>query len=826
MHQCNTCDKIFATISSLNLHTKIHTGIQFSCEVCSKTFNRKSTLIRHRLIHNNPKTLKLNGRSLVKPKINESVLNDVLPYCEPSTSAHVNKGEKRVYEFDNCWDDSEVDRLCLQADSNEINVTVNNKPMQSISIPYCEPSTSTNVNKGEKRTYESDDCWDDSEIDRLCLQADSKERKTKKFRMSNINDNRFSLIQKAFGGLHKTFYKKNLKQTLNYETFLEETRLELIKLLKNLLNESPIKYSLKLESTYIIPNNAEVKENRSFKTTSRSLYVSSPINEFLNEDFTKLLLEQEEYQGKGSGFTLEKIDGILLYTDKYTPFGGGSYLPLPKEIESKRSTINVKNDDDNNCFIYSIMTKTINPVNASRITLQKKHFEENGHKYNFSGLTMPLTLEEITKFEKQNNNVSVNVYGLKKGIATYKNRTKKNHPQVEKNIVIPLRVCKDEKPDHFDLLMISNEAGQRHYCYITDLAKLVRSSMTSFCSKTVICRRCFKTYISKPGKPSKEELLRQHKERCRVNEPITPVMPESNTTTKFENWANTERHPVAIYADFEAVLFKHDSEELHNTQITHDHEPMSYCYYVKAKEDIPITLLQQFSIPTSPVLYRGDGLGEKGAVAKHFVQEIVKVARNISEMLQVNMPMTFKHADAKKHNDIVKRGSCPLCSKKFSTNNQPVRDHDHLTSNYRQTICNECNLNLKSPKFVPCFFHNLSNYDSHFIVTQLGYDDKPINVIPNTEEKFISFSKYVTKDFKIRFVDSNRFMASSLAKLTENLAKGDVEKFKETAKHFPQTDIGLITRKGVYPYEYTDSFEKLNETSLPSINEFYSSLNE
>ncbi|XP_050545446.1 uncharacterized protein LOC126907851 [Daktulosphaira vitifoliae] len=253
-------------------------------------------------------------------------------------------------------------------------------------------------------------------------------------------------------------------------------------------------------------------------------------------------------------------------------------------------------------------------------------------------------------------------------------------------------------------------------------------------------------------------------------------MPEPDTVTKFENWGNTERHPVVIYADFEAVLFKHKSEESleKNTQITHDHEPMSYCYYVKVRDDIPTSLLEQFSIPTYPVLFRGDGHGEKGAVAKHFVQEIVEVARNISQMLQVNLPMTFKQADAKKHNDIVKRGVCPLCNVKFSINNYPVRDHDHLTSKYKKTICNECNLKLKSPKFVPCFFHNLSNYDGHFIVTQLGYDDKPITVIPNSEEKFISFSKYVAKAFKIRFVDSNRFMASSLSKLVENLAKGDV----------------------------------------------------
>ena len=34
----------------------------------------------------------------------------------------------------------------------------------------------------------------------------------------------------------------------------------------------------------------------------------------------------------------------------------------------------------------------------------------------------------------------------------------------------------------------------------------------------------------------------------------------------------------------------------------------------------------------------------------------------------------------------------------------------------------------------------------------------------------------------------------------------------------------LLLRKGVYPYEYMDSWERFNETSLPSKEDFYSNL--
>ena len=124
------------------------------------------------------------------------------------------------------------------------------------------------------------------------------------------------------------------------------------------------------------------------------------------------------------------------------------------------------------------------------------------------------------------------------------------------------------------------------------------------------------------------------------------------------------------------------------------------------------------------------------------------------------------------------------------------------------------------PNFVPCFFHNLSNYDAHFIVTELGYDTKTISVIPNSQEKFISFSKYVNNDFSIRFIDSFRFMAPSLSTLATNLLTPGYEKFKETAKQFLPED------KGVYPYEYKDCWEKLSESTLPPKHEFYSTLTE
>jgi hypothetical protein len=69
-------------------------------------------------------------------------------------------------------------------------------------------------------------------------------------------------------------------------------------------------------------------------------------------------------------------------------------------------------------------------------------------------------------------------------------------------------------------------------------------------------------------------------------------------------------------------------------------------------------------------------------------------------------------------------------------------------------------------------------------------------------------------------------MASSLATLASNLLTDNFSKFRETAKVFKVEDLTLVTRKGVYPYEYMDSWGKLQETSLPRKEEFYNTLKE
>lgn len=135
-----------------------------------------------------------------------------------------------------------------------------------------------------------------------------------------------------------------------------------------------------------------------------------------------------------------------------------------------------------------------------------------------------------------------------------------------------------------------------------------------------------------------------------------------------------------------------------------------------------------------------------------------------------------------------------------------VMDHDHLTGEFRGPAYSICNLNFRNPDFIPVFFYNFAGYDAHLFIKKFGNDDGRFDLISNTEEKYISFTKYVNyntetgdrKSIKLRFLDSFKFLQSSLEKFAGKLR---TENFRELPTIFPEDFLGLVTRKYAYLYE-------------------------
>ena len=505
--------------------------------------------------------------------------------------------------------------------------------------------------------------------------------------------------------------------------------------------------------------------------------------------------------GGGSGWVFYKIIKLELHTVSYRPLRGNTWIPLPKELADKKAVINMKNKD-NECFKWCVLREE-NPKNDNAERVDKELMKKE-NTLNMEGIEYPVSFKDINKFEKQNPNISITVLGYN-----------------EKDKVHPLRVSENvyNRERNIILLLIERD-GVKHYCLVKNLSRLLSKQTSAHKKGTHICFRCLNPFWS-------HKSLEKHGEYCRNQEAVKINMPEKGTMLRFKHHERSEKVPFIIYADTEALI-----KEMHNcdpnpqnsyTKKYQKHEPVSFSYYIKCFDDNVY----------EPKLrnYTGEDAMEKFV---EWIEEDVKEIANIPDV-----EMIFGPDELDQFNSATK---CWICKEEFDDTadekgykkNEKVINHCHYTGRFRGAAHNSCNLKYKKPKFIPVVFHNLSGYDSHLFIKNLGYTDGNIDCIPNNEEKYISFTKntvtgsYTNKEgktkpikHKIRFIDSFKFMSTSLDNLVNNLPD---DAFNNLEGCYKGEKLSLVKRKGVYPYEYMNSLERFKENKLPPKEAFYSKL--
>ena len=160
---------------------------------------------------------------------------------------------------------------------------------------------------------------------------------------------------------------------------------------------------------------------------------------------------------------------------------------------------------------------------------------------------------------------------------------------------------------------------------------------------------------------------------------------------------------------------------------------------------------------------------------------------------------------------------CWICGGLIENTDNKVRDHCYITAKYKDAAHYSCNINLKISKKIPVIFHNLKGYDRHLIFKELSKFNVKTGVISNELEKYMAF----TLNKHLAFIDSMLFMSSSLDKLVKNLTDKD---FVFLSEESSGEQLKLVKEKGIYPYEYMNSFKKFKENKLPDKSKFFSSL--
>lgn len=545
----------------------------------------------------------------------------------------------------------------------------------------------------------------------------------------------------------------------------------------------------------VTPEGTETTENQTIyiHTITYSVDSSVDLRVFYNEMIkTYILTRIDDVVMRGSGFTLSRIEELTVQVNQHEPLFGTSYIKTPKYLESKKAILNVKNNDDQ-CFKYAILSAKF-PVksNANAVSSYLKHI----NKLNFNGIQFPVEIQQITKFEKQNPDISVNVYIFDKR-------------EVK---VFTLRLTKEVKTLHINLMLL-HENEKKHYCLIKSMSRLLGGQMSKNRTKKHFCFRCLNYFIDLYK-------FEAHKVECNIRNDCVIEMPTTeNNKMAFKNYKNQLQVPFIIYADIEALL-KSPEQQPNGTDKTivyQQHEAYNIAYYFKCSYD------------DKKSYYRSNR--GKNCI-EWFVKELYGLSKRVESILNSPTPLNMSMEDEVL---FAMTQECEICGKPYTSSDVRVRDHSHLTGKYRGSAHNECNLLYRESRIIPVVFHNLTDYDAHFLITKLaiGFNGN-IDIIPINEQRYISFTKKVmsvnvkhhSQLIKLRFIDSFRFMALSLDELSSFLPQQKKKiLFKEYIKFGMNVDqIEMLSRKGVLCYDYIDSWEKLNQETFPLKSQFFSKL--
>lgn len=618
---------------------------------------------------------------------------------------------------------------------------------------------------------------------------------------------------------------------------------------QELLNEFHImKLNTCFEAKFIKPAK-EKDESESWEyitmyiqTPNRVIDGSKNILQFYTRNITsKITTQISEMSGEnGSGWTLHEIVALVVNNNKHQSFNGASYIPLPVFFANKKAIINVKNSD-NQCFKWAVLAALHPEVKVANRVSSYVEFE---NELNFNNMTFPVTLNQLEIFERQNQTIAINVYAIDD---EYNHNTRKRE-----QIIVPIRITDYVKRKRIHLLWICsddclnknhceedlnaenelnpsiNELANEmdiisHYCYIKNLSKLVVSQCNSHNSKIWLCDRCLHYFYSEI-KLQKHVLECEEKNKCKI------TLPQKSSMQRWVSFNNHKRQlpvPFIVYADVESLL-----------------QPIAQQAEIGGKE-MPKGAYQKH-IPSSVGYYLHDLYHADKSKYKYytgadcinwFVDELYEISMQVASQIRYVTKMDLSCHEKELYH---KATICHICGKTFDGLDTKVRDHSHITGAFRGAAHNECNLKYQEARLLPVVFHNL-NYDSHFLIEILSsaFSGK-IDIIPINNEHYISFTKEVddsivhceqtdkfyNQKMKIRFIDSYRFLPSSLQKLASYLPRDRLIITNKEWSHLTPEKFNLLCKKGTYPYDYMDSSEKLNETQLPPKDMFYNKLND
>ena len=221
---------------------------------------------------------------------------------------------------------------------------------------------------------------------------------------------------------------------------------------------------------------------------------------------------------------------------------------------------------------------------------------------------------------------------------------------------------------------------------------------TLHCRRKRFCRYCLQAF-------STEEILTSHiKDWFKINGKQRIIMSKKGEYVKFKNYERKIKSPFISYADFESILVlenngKQNQEESYTNK---------YKNIMLAVMDVNLVCIDdKFRKPFKTYL------GEDAVY--NFINSLIKESKYCSGVIKkhFNKELVMTKEDNENFKNSAK---CWICDNGYIDNDVKVRDHFHITGQYRASAHRDCNINLRLNQKIPVVFRNLKNYDSYLIM--------------------------------------------------------------------------------------------------------------
>ena len=555
------------------------------------------------------------------------------------------------------------------------------------------------------------------------------------------------------------------------------------------------------------------------------------LKKLISDEFELLrnqVLALEVENQVGSGWTFECSEAFMISLTKLSNKTMGSYMNFEPRNEKgnvlkgfKKYTVNVKNSD-NKCSIYNIILSKFG-CNISGDPSNPKNLEPFMRLVDDTDVEYPTSEKDLLCLERNNKdtlNIAINVWRYVdcQRIEPYYISKIRRRGRTECNMLLIEETGQGDEPAHRHLIHIKdissffrNSCGlgqQRRHTYCPSCFHFKTESYTKMMSHWKVCTDS--NYFKKKYPEAKREFL-----------PDGNVIPTPNSY-------KSERPYLRGFFDFETL---HSPQENACTQCVTKLKKLGFsgtfeveCAHTNEQKTIRLTELPAICFSLLILDEQGEIVYEKyyqgSDAAAYFSEHLYSIQDQMMEIIDKNTKMIMTKEDRAKFNAATQ---CEECGKLFDDKTPKCRDHHHLSGKFRGTLCNFCNLQKKSLRFIPLYAHNFSGFDSHLIMRSLDMDENDFSTLSRNSEKIITMSLG-----KFKLIDSSSFMPESLENLVSNLLDKGKKHFKQTQRlsHNSKSKFRLLTRKGVFPYEYLDNVSKLKERSLPQQVEFYSKLKE